>query len=222
MQIPEPPQAFDFPQLFFVGDAAEEFSPLSRLSCSYKTGVKIPADKLEWPVCVTPSAEGMNIKVNGIDQVPGEVYLFWVRGGLAKNLKDGTGISLSASEQPTYGYIVATANPADMALYTNQFIVGNNYPNPFNRATSIEFSVPYEWEKNGMRKPGEMRKVSLAIYNVAGRKVVSLLDGNVAVGNHKIEWTGADNSGRQSTTGFYFARVKSGTFSATVKMLRVR
>jgi len=70
-----------------------------------------------------------------------------------------------------------------------------NYPNPFNPQTTIEFHLP---------QPGEAR---LSLYDIQGREVRRLLQGNVAAGRHNMVWNGRDTSGKLVPSGVYFYRL---------------
>ncbi len=69
--------------------------------------------------------------------------------------------------------------------------LGQNYPNPFNPSTRIDFSL----EKAG--------SVELSVYDVAGRKVASLEQGNLDAGNHHVVWNGKTDAGDPAPTGRY-------------------
>ena len=79
------------------------------------------------------------------------------------------------------------------------------YPNPFNAATRIEFTLP---------RPGE---VSLIAYDVLGREIARLADGVSAAGTHSVLWK-AENQ----ASGLYFLRAQSGSFSQTKKVILIR
>jgi hypothetical protein len=66
-------------------------------------------------------------------------------------------------------------------------------PNPFASETRLAFSVP---------KDGTVR---MAIYDVQGRRVRTLIDGKVPQGDHEVNWTGADLRSRPVAQGIYFA-----------------
>lgn len=83
-------------------------------------------------------------------------------------------------------------------------------PNPFESATRISFVLPAE------------DHVSLAVYDVTGRKVSSLVSGVVGAGLHTASWDGTDGSGRSVAAGTYFVRFDSGTGSETRRVMRVR
>ncbi len=85
-----------------------------------------------------------------------------------------------------------------------------NYPNPFNSQTTIGFTL-------SQRHP-----VNLAIYNLQGQRVVTLVQGPRQAGPHTVRWDGRDLHGRQLGTGLYFSRLQAGPEVATRKLLLVR
>lgn len=84
------------------------------------------------------------------------------------------------------------------------------FPNPFNPSTTLSFSVK------------ETAEVSLDIFNQKGQKVRSLLNSTMSPGEHQIIWNGNDDNGRQVSSGLYFFRMKSGTYSSTRKMIMMK
>ncbi|MBK7671262.1 MAG: T9SS type A sorting domain-containing protein [bacterium] len=84
------------------------------------------------------------------------------------------------------------------------------YPNPFNPATTIAFSLP-----------GNLQ-VSLGIYDVQGRLVRALVDGVLPAGRHDIAWDGLDRTGRAVGSGTYLYRLQAGDLSATRKITLVK
>lgn len=92
-------------------------------------------------------------------------------------------------------------------ILTPHFKLNQNFPNPFNPTTTINFSLEKE------------SSVSIDIYNVTGEKVKSLFNGIEKAGSHSIEWNGTDNFGNQLPTGVYFYRLNSKEFSETKKLI---
>jgi hypothetical protein len=70
------------------------------------------------------------------------------------------------------------------------FAMSNNYPNPFNAVTTIDYQLPVDCE------------VKLVIYNLLGQKVETLIDGRIEAGYHTTRWNASSFS-----TGVYFARL---------------
>ena len=97
------------------------------------------------------------------------------------------------------------ANDEESPVVPNIFALYQNYPNPFNPVTSIKFSLP------------ENQKVSLSVYNVAGRLVEMLVDEKRIAGFHTVKW----NAGRNAS-GIYFYRLDAGHKSTTQKMILVK
>ena len=96
----------------------------------------------------------------------------------------------------------AVADAAPLALAS--------YPNPFNPKTTIAFTMP---------AAGEAR---LAIVDVSGREVRSLLDGPLGAGEQAIVWDGKDAAERPSSSGVYFARLTTASGSATSALVLLK
>jgi flagellar hook assembly protein FlgD len=67
----------------------------------------------------------------------------------------------------------------------------------------------------------EPGKVTLKVYDVAGRLVATLVDGHRGAGEHEVSWDGHSASGRVAS-GMYFARVQNGTESARSSIVMVQ
>jgi len=114
-------------------------------------------------------------------------------------------------------------NESGFALFTPDDVTGNdtpkapeanylsqNYPNPFNPTTRIAF---------GLSAPA---RVSLRIYDIAGRLVRVLAEGDRPAGNFTELWDGRDSNGRPVASGIYFYRLAAGGFEETRKMAIMR
>jgi hypothetical protein len=88
--------------------------------------------------------------------------------------------------------------------------LGRNYPNPFNPATSIPFSLA-----SGGR-------VALRIYDVGGRLVATLLDEQRNAGEHVARWDGRTDTGSIAPMGVYFARLENAGSAQTRKIVLLR
>lgn len=86
-----------------------------------------------------------------------------------------------------------------------------NYPNPFNPSTTMAFEM------------GAAGSVTLKVYDVLGREVVTLVDGWRTAGTHRARWNGRDADGRPVASGMYLYRLSAGDgFTQTRRMLLVR
>ena len=86
-----------------------------------------------------------------------------------------------------------------------------NVPNPFNPTTTIRFDLAREGH------------VELRIYDVAGRRVKTLMDGSLAAGwNIGIPWSGLDEAGARVPSGVYFYQLVTDDLTATKKMVLMK
>lgn len=80
-------------------------------------------------------------------------------------------------------------------------------PNPFESSTTIRYDIP------------QADRVKLAVYDVNGRSIRSLVDLSVQeAGRHAAHWDGRDDSGRQMAPGIYFYRLETSRYSATQRV----
>jgi hypothetical protein len=96
-------------------------------------------------------------------------------------------------------------------LAPRTFALHQNVPNPFNPSTLIRYDVA---------APGG--RVTIAIYDVRGALVRTLVDRNEAPGSKTEPWDGKDHRGREVTSGVYFYRMQTEGFSETRKMVLMR
>ena len=89
--------------------------------------------------------------------------------------------------------------------YPEEFYLFQNYPNPFNPSTTIYYSL------------SQSENVVLAVYDILGRKVETLIDSDQNAGQYSIRWDARDLS-----SGIYFCRIKAGVCDQTIKMLLMR
>ncbi len=104
------------------------------------------------------------------------------------------------------------ANPVgiDDGLTEARFGLSQNAPNPFNPITEIAFSVPRETD------------VELAIYDVTGRRVATLVDDTLEGGVHRAVWNGRGDTGEQVASGVYFYRLMAGGEMVSRKMVLLK
>lgn len=85
-----------------------------------------------------------------------------------------------------------------------------NYPNPFNPTTTLTFELP------------KQMKVKLVIYDVLGREVNTLVNGDQKAGVHSVIWNGTNKRGYQVSSGIYFYRMTTDNYSRTLKMVLMK
>jgi hypothetical protein len=85
------------------------------------------------------------------------------------------------------------------------FSVKQNFPNPFNPTTKIEFSIPSD------------NNVEIKVYNVIGMEVATILNERRQAGTHSIEFNASNLS-----SGIYFYKIVSGKYSEIKKMILLK
>jgi len=83
-------------------------------------------------------------------------------------------------------------------------------PNPFVSGTDIAYALP------------SATRASLRVYDVRGRLVRVLVDGTVPAGLHRARWDGRDATGRASSAGIYFVKLRAGGAESAQRLLRLR
>jgi len=91
------------------------------------------------------------------------------------------------------------------AKLPGNFVLSQNYPNPFNPSTQIQFSVP----KAGF--------VTLKVYDMLGREVATLVNGELSASSYSITWNAANVA-----SGMYLYKLEAGKYSVTKKMVLMK
>jgi hypothetical protein len=87
----------------------------------------------------------------------------------------------------------------------DQFVLSQNFPNPFNPSTTIRYGLP------------RAADVTLVVYNALGQEVVRLVDTHQESGYHEVRFDGSNVA-----SGVYFYRLRAGEFSQTKRLMLVR
>lgn len=141
----------------------------------------------------SPQTSGIPYQLNSVcfvDQMHG-----WAVG------ENGIIISTISSTTGIDENIVPPQNQPD------EFILYNNYPNPFNPNTTISFNMP------------SANNAILEIYNLLGQKVRELANGFFSAGKHEVIWDGTNSVGTKVSSGIYFYALQSGDVKIIKKML---
>jgi hypothetical protein len=94
--------------------------------------------------------------------------------------------------------------------FIERFALGPAAPNPFVGGTEIGFAVPARG------------RVTVAVYDVTGRLVATLVDGVVPAGRRSVSWDGTDAEGNKAANGVYFCRMQTESFRASEKLVLLR
>jgi chitinase len=90
------------------------------------------------------------------------------------------------------------------------FILFDNVPNPFNPTTTISFQIPHSGSSHSVM-------VSLKVYDILGRELVTLVNEELPSGRYSIPWNASSFS-----NGVYLYRLTAGSFNQTKRMVLVK
>ena len=154
------------------------------------------------------------IVADGVDTLNGGVsYLDNEAGfGVNHSLVIPITSNFYAAPTDTFGSLRAKLGvySAKKNVIPKHFALRQNYPNPFNPTTEIAYDLP------------KTTHVRLAVYNMLGQKIATLVNAKMPAGSYTIKWNGRDDSGRQMGSGIYIYQIEAGKFKATKKMLLMK
>lgn len=162
---------------------------------SKRTGKRISQ---RWALGATPSSDV--IEVNPKHR---HVYI----GGRFSTIYDGNNYYPIPFfiVRPYAEDIATTVEETPYVEIPRNYILHQNYPNPFNPTTRIEFEIP------------QKEHVKLTIYDILGREVMKLIDGEFNAGRYSVD---VNMSGYPS--GVYFYRLEAGKFTSVKKMMLIK
>ena len=95
-------------------------------------------------------------------------------------------------------------------MIPKHFVLNENYPNPFNPITTIQYEIPND---------GNVR---LVIYNILGQEVITLVNYDQWAGKYSVRWDGINQYGNQVASGPYFYFLKTNNNQSVKKMLLLK
>lgn len=132
----------------------------------------------------------------------------WTNGQWLYVGGEGSGGKVKAAVNKGGTYAVLY-NPDHISI-PKEFVLNQNFPNPFNPSTTIRYEVPDE------------TRVTLKVYNLLGQEVRTLVDAVKGSGRYEIRWDGKNASGKEVASGVYLYRLQADKFVQTRKMLFIK
>lgn len=115
-----------------------------------------------------------------------------------------TAVVTGKNLHPFEGNLIITSISNSSNL-VDGFALMQNYPNPFNPSTVIRFNIP------------DNTYATLRVYDILGKQVAELVDGNLSAGEYKVDFNASDLA-----AGVYLYKLDAGGFSRTMKMTIVK
>jgi hypothetical protein len=166
-----------------------------------------------WTFSFQPSAAGYPIKLKWLPAAlpaGGTVTLKSVPVEVPVNMRTDSMYTVSSS---TVGSLRIEYNKDAVGINGGENVIPTvyalhqNYPNPFNPATTIQFDLP------------EDNTVSLAVYDVLGKQVASLINAEMKAGIHHISFS---TKRVNLASGVYVYQLRAGKYSSVKKMILMR
>ena len=92
----------------------------------------------------------------------------------------------------------------------NNYILLDNYPNPFNPTTTIQYEL------------SQRSDIQITIYDLLGRKVTTIVSEIQEAGYKSVIWDATNSNGQPVSAGVYLYRIKAGDFVQTKKMILLK
>jgi hypothetical protein len=127
-----------------------------------------------------------------------------VDNALAENWAASAGYGSPGSLNSSY------LSNEDEVLTSTEFILNNNYPNPFNPVTTISYTLP------------QAALVRMTVYDLLGRQVKSLLHEYQTPGFKSLQWNATNDLGRPVAAAVYLYMIQAGEFTQTKKMVLLK
>ncbi len=102
--------------------------------------------------------------------------------------------------------VIAVNIKTEDPVIPDEFVVHQNFPNPFNPTTQIGYTLP------------NAEKVEIVVYNIFGQIVKTLISQNQGPGYHSVVWDGTSKTGERVSSGVYYYKVTAGKHTAVKKL----
>ena len=123
-------------------------------------------------------------------------------------------VSFNAGEWSEYSEVLAVTleqlNVGGHSQLPGEYALHQNYPNPFNPVTNLNYDLP------------EDAMVNITIYDMMGKVVASLVDGQQSAGFKTLQWDATNQSGMPISAGLYIYTIQAGDFNQTRKMILLK
>ena len=187
--------------------------PVPVLFQNVRASVDAGAVKLEWTLRDDGGVRGFDVYRSSADA--GEFAL--TGGTLAGSTRSFVDRTVESGREYEYTVVAVSLDGTTIrspsvrvSVAAVSMTLSQNHPNPFNPATQIRFTLPARaW-------------ITLSVFDVAGRRVATLADGEWAGGEHEVTWEGKDAAGRAVSSGVYFYELRTPDAVIARKMMLLK
>ena len=217
MDQPEPPVIGEYVSVYFPH---RDWQTLAKTYCLDARPEPINGEVWAFEVKAN-IRDKVHLTFEGLKSAPSE-YEIWLIDDvvpIAQNLRQNQSYVVAASspEHPKRLKLVVgkcdfvEEKIADTQVIPTTYELNQNFPNPFNPATTIRYGLP------------KAERVTLKIYNLLGEEVALIMNDELrAAGYHVAIWDGRNKLGEVVGSGVYIYRFRAGSFTAIKKMALVK
>jgi len=212
--LTEPPPIGEYVSVYFPHEEWQK--PLARYSNDMRSSAN-PNQRWRFVVESNIANQLVNLRFDKLQEIDPSLQIFLVDEALnfKQNLRENAAYQYQPrSHELTKAFTLIVGKDDFVAEQTasaqgvpENFVLEQNFPNPFNPETAIRFGLP------------QQSVVTIKIYDLAGREIATVLDRvELAAGRHQRVWDGRDAQGRVVPSGIYFYRLAAGSFVTTKKL----
>ena len=107
-------------------------------------------------------------------------------------------------------FLKNTSLTIENGILPKEFVLHQNYSNPFNPTTSLRYDLP----NDGL--------VNITIYDMMGRVVKTLVNGSQTAGYKSVQWNATNDRDEPVSAGLYLYTIQAGEFRQTKKMVLLK
>ncbi|NBC84813.1 MAG: T9SS type A sorting domain-containing protein, partial [Bacteroidetes bacterium] len=163
-------------------------------------------------VLASPADEPVTLRATGLPEGPdASAVLVNTVTGERHTLTGGPLRLTPSTDQSTYRLLLGSKSFTGATEATaEELVIEKPAPNPFRDRTTLRYTLP------------EAQDVTIRVYDLLGRRLLTLVDGRQGSGPHSVQWGGTDASGAPIASGMYFVRMTVGDRRVVHKVVHVR
>jgi len=146
-----------------------------------------------------PAIEFTTVDTFYVDDAVEGNYEYWI-----------TAVDVNGNESDPSIIVTVTLAIDNGLAVPMDFALQQNYPNPFNPSTQIQYALPRD------------AKVTIAIYDLAGRRIRTLVNEQVSAGFHSTLWNATSDMGSPVSAGVYIYTITANDFRDVKKMILLK
>ena len=158
-----------------------------------------------------PGEAPVTLRAGGLGDFEGQaVHLVEPATGRTHDLRSKREVQITPAQNDETPLRLLVGRAAETKNIPDEVTLSPGYPNPSRGEVTLEYALP------------EATNVRVAIYDLLGRRVRTLVDARREAGPHTLRWDGSAASGAPVASGVYFVRLTAGDATRSEKLVRVK